>query len=143
MEIPEILLVVVLSDIRTRGSIQKWPWKGCKEKLVKAGYFVQFAPNAKSQESDIMQPSNQLTPTQARDILSDLLENKILMLETEEGPSRKAKRKRNLESSPPPLHLRLNTNPVSPSPNTAPIVNETPTDVASTDDMTIAHDTEQ
>lgn len=101
MEIPEILLVVVLSDIRTRGSIQKWPWKGCKEKLVKAGYFVQFAPNAKSQESDIMQPSNQLTPTQARDILSDLLENKILMLETEEGPSRKAKRKRNLESSPP------------------------------------------
>lgn len=80
-----------------------------------------------------MQPSNQLTPTQARNISSDLLENKILILETEEGPSQNArgKRKRNRDTTPPSSHLRLNTDSVSPAPNASPIVNETPTGVGS------------
>ncbi|KAH9813170.1 hypothetical protein DFH28DRAFT_1129148 [Melampsora americana] len=89
-----------LISLRTKGTTKKWPWKGCMEKLAAEGYFVQFAPDSKSQASDIMQESNQLTPTQARDVLADLADNKILILETETGPVRKAKRKRPHEVTP-------------------------------------------
>lgn len=80
--------------IRTNGSTRKWPWKGCKEKLAILGYRVQLALNSKSQASDLMQESNQLTPAQARDILSDIVENNIRIVVTEVGPTRSSKRKR-------------------------------------------------
>ncbi|KAH9807185.1 hypothetical protein DFH28DRAFT_1152643 [Melampsora americana] len=92
-----------LISMRTRRAFEKWPWKGCQEKLAAKGYVIQFAPDSKSQANDIMQESNQLTPTQARDVLADLSDNKITILETEAGPIRNAKRKRNHSPDDTPL----------------------------------------
>ncbi|EGF98311.1 uncharacterized protein MELLADRAFT_96022 [Melampsora larici-populina 98AG31] len=75
-----------LSDLihtRTKRAFEKWPWKGCEQKLAVKGYFIQFDPDSKSQASDITQDNN-----------------KILILETEAGPIRNAKRKRNHNSDP-------------------------------------------
>ncbi|EGG03747.1 uncharacterized protein MELLADRAFT_89831 [Melampsora larici-populina 98AG31] len=76
-----------LISTKTQGHVNKWTWKGCKEKLEEYGYYVQLALDSKSCISYIMQDSNQLTQTQARDVLDDILHNKILILETEAGPS--------------------------------------------------------
>ncbi|KAH9822295.1 hypothetical protein DFH28DRAFT_1180625 [Melampsora americana] len=75
-----------LISMRTRRAFEKWPWKGCQEKLAAKGYVIQFAPDSKSQANDIMQENN-----------------KITILETEAGPIRNAKRKRNHSPDDTPL----------------------------------------
>ncbi|EGF97608.1 uncharacterized protein MELLADRAFT_84831 [Melampsora larici-populina 98AG31] len=89
-----------LISLKTEGTTNKWLWKGCKEKLAIEGYYVHFAPDSKSQASDIMQDSNKLTPTQARNVLADLEHNRILILETEAEPTRKTKRRRPHHDTP-------------------------------------------
>lgn len=46
----------------------------------------------------IMQDSNQLTQSQARDVLDDTVHNRILILVNESGPTQNSKRKRNCGS---------------------------------------------
>ncbi|EGG11528.1 uncharacterized protein MELLADRAFT_91101 [Melampsora larici-populina 98AG31] len=106
-----------LISLKTEGTTNKWPWKGCEEKLAIEGYYVHFAPDSKSQESDIMQDSNKLTPSQARNVLADLEHNRILILETEAGPTRKTKRKRPHHDTPPTTPLADNTPPAPPEAN--------------------------
>ncbi|KAH9809799.1 hypothetical protein DFH28DRAFT_904305 [Melampsora americana] len=125
-----------LISLRTKGTTKKWPWKGCMEKLAAEGYFVQFAPDSKSQASNIMQESNQLTPTQARDVLADLADNKILILETETGPVRKAKRKRPHGDTPP---ATSSTDQIPPA-EVTPITNDSPFADHSTTNHTPAQD---
>ncbi|EGG00760.1 uncharacterized protein MELLADRAFT_93037 [Melampsora larici-populina 98AG31] len=105
-----------LISLKTEGTTNKWLWKGCEEKLAIEGYYVHFAPDSKSQASDIMQDSNKLTPTQARNVLADLEHNRILILETEAGPTRKTKQKRPHHDTPttPPVD---NTPPAEAIPN--------------------------
>lgn len=96
------------------------------------GYFVQFAPGLKSQESDIMQDSNQLTPTQARSVLADILDHKILILETGAGPIRKRRRKDDgrIDDTPLAACTADNSTATSSDINT-PIANDSNTDEAS------------
>ncbi|EGG09794.1 uncharacterized protein MELLADRAFT_95285 [Melampsora larici-populina 98AG31] len=128
-----------LISIKTKDKIKKWTWKGCKEKLAEDGYYVQFASDSKSCTSYIMQDSNQLTPTQARDVLDDILHNKILILETEAVPTRKAKRRRQCGSDNPPATPL--EDPSTPTNNTTPInINTPPIATHSASDNTPAED---
>ncbi|EGF98046.1 uncharacterized protein MELLADRAFT_96216 [Melampsora larici-populina 98AG31] len=45
-------------NLKTEGTVPKWTWKGCEEKLAINGYYVHFSPDSKSQATDIMQDSN-------------------------------------------------------------------------------------
>ncbi|EGG07134.1 uncharacterized protein MELLADRAFT_86087 [Melampsora larici-populina 98AG31] len=111
---------------KTQGVIKKWTWKGCKEKLLEDGYYVQLALDSKSDISYIMQDSNQLTQTQAHDVLDDILQNKILILETEAGPTRKRKRAHGSESEPPSTTWEEPPTTPTPGSNSATNVSTTP-----------------
>lgn len=96
--------------------------------------------------SDIMQDSNQLTPTQACAVLADLAENKIKILQTEAGCTQKAKRirKRKCASDDLAMPLEACTPPLT-STNEALIPIRTPlisdplsTEATSTDDVPFA-----
>ncbi|EGG02632.1 uncharacterized protein MELLADRAFT_91216 [Melampsora larici-populina 98AG31] len=104
-----------LISTRTKGAAKKWWWKDCEAKLLNLGYFVNLASNSKSQASDLMQESNQLTPAQARDILSDIADNNIQILQIEAFSAQNPKRKR---VNPADDSLPANNDNTPPTPNT-------------------------
>ncbi|KAH9823934.1 hypothetical protein DFH28DRAFT_1161937 [Melampsora americana] len=54
----KVYVLSTLLSLRTKGTTNEWLWKGFKEKPDALGYFVQFAPDLKSQAGNIMQDSN-------------------------------------------------------------------------------------
>ncbi|KAH9811010.1 hypothetical protein DFH28DRAFT_1085194 [Melampsora americana] len=86
-----------LINLKTKGTTNKWLWKGCEEKLTIEGHY-------------------------ACNVLADLKHNRILILETEVGPTQKAKGKRSHHDKPPATSLTDH----KPPEEGIPIANFTP-----------------